>query len=459
MTRHKPWKHQQKAYEFAVDHADGCMLAMAPGTGKTKVTIDLIQNHPIRLTLIACPKPVIDVWVTEVGKHARNLNDFCVVAMTERMVKDRTLLAATLRETSALHTVLVGNYDMMWREPFRSWALDQQWDLVVADECHRLKTAGGKASFFFRTLRSRAGYCMGLSGTPIPHSPMDLYAQMRFINPSVFGTQAEAFRAQYALLGGYSGRQIIGWQNLDDMHAKFYAAAFRVDRDVLDLPPEVDTFRTTMLEPIAYRQYKELQKEFITQHRNGMVTTAKNALVKLLRLQQLAGGWLRRDEDGRDVEVSRAKRALFADTLADIPLSEPVVVFCRFKRELDVLLQESRQAGRIPAELSGRRDQRRDWTRGQASVLVAQIQAGAEGIDLTRSHYTIYYSMGFSLGQYVQSRMRTARPGQTAQTNFIHLLVKGTVDQHVYRALANRQKVVQQILRDGLDAPAYLRAA
>lgn len=458
VTRHKPWAHQRDAYRFVQEHPDGAMLAMAPGTGKTKPTIDLIQNHGILRTLITCPKPVIDVWLAEIAKHAAAPEQWCVLPLIEGSIREREIIARTILEPMALHNVIVANYEMVWREPFRSLLLDHWWDLVVADECHRLKSAGGKASFFFRTLRSRAGYCLGLSGTPIPHSPLDLYAQMRFINPSVFGTRKEAFLARYAFLGGFSGRQVIGWHDLDDMHERFASAAFQVDRSVLKLPKELDTFRMTELEPQARKHYKELQKEFITEHRNGMVTTVKNALVKLLRLQQLTGGWLRRDEDQRYAEISTAKRNLLRDTLADIPADEPVVVFCRFKREIDAVHGECRKLGRSSAELSGRRDQRRRWLRGRASVLVAQIQAGAEGIDLTRAHYTIYYSLGFSYGQYQQSRMRTSRPGQRATTYFIHLLVRGTVDQQVYRALQNRQKVVQQILKVGLDMSMPLAA-
>ena len=37
----------------------------------------------------------------------------------------------------------------------------------------------------------------------MPHSPLDIYAQFRFLDPDVYGTRVTAFRAQYAIMGGF----------------------------------------------------------------------------------------------------------------------------------------------------------------------------------------------------------------------------------------------------------------
>src|SRR5687768_13883701 len=70
LTRITPWFHQLQAYHFARNLV-GCMLAMDMGTGKTKVTYDLIQNDPdIRRVLIGCPKAVIDdAWGEQFSEH------------------------------------------------------------------------------------------------------------------------------------------------------------------------------------------------------------------------------------------------------------------------------------------------------------------------------------------------------------------------------------------------------
>ena len=79
-------------------------------------------------------------------------------------------------------------------------------------------------------------------------------------------------------------------------------------------------------------------------------------------------------------------------------------------------------------------------------VMGVQIQSGGVGIDLTRAHIAIYYSMGYSLGDYVQSLARLHRPGQDHPVAFFHLVASNTVDQQVYSALQSRQNVVAEIL-------------
>ena len=41
-----------------------------------------------------------------------------------------------------------------------------------------------------------------LTGTPMPHSPLDLYAQHRFLDPE-FWNQLCKFQDHYAVMGGY----------------------------------------------------------------------------------------------------------------------------------------------------------------------------------------------------------------------------------------------------------------
>lgn len=332
ITKYRQWNHQARAYDFVLNRPVGAMLAIPMAGGKTKVPIDLIQNSDVKKVLIVAPLSVIPVWADEFDKHVVNRKNYCVIEADYGSVAERTEFVSGIADEVKNTPVVVINYQAVWREPFRSWALGQMWDLVIGDESHRMKAAGGKASMFFRTLRRRTGYAMGLTGTPMPHSPLDLYAQGRFIDSSVFGTRKERFLSRYCFLGGFSGRQIIGWQNMEELNARFHDLAFTVPDEELDLPEEVDVKRYTRLEPKAHKIYKELQKEFIVGVRNKVITAA-NAAVKQLRLQQIAGGWVK-DTDGDYHNVSTAKLDLLEDLLIDAPPREPLVIVCRFLPEI-----------------------------------------------------------------------------------------------------------------------------
>ncbi len=448
----KRWRQQVAAYRFA-QHKPAAMISLGLGAGKSRVAVDLVQTDPLPhgQVLILCPKSVIDVWPVQFQRYATVPDDYRVVTLREGSVTQRLTEAknATMTDPNGSVPVLVLNYEAAWREPMRSWLLAQQWDFVILDESHRIKGAGGKRSLFAKTLASRANRRLCLTGTPMPHSPQDLYAQCRFLDASVFGTRQEDFLQRYAIRGGFDGRQIIAWQRQEEMNQKFRTIAYESSDEELELPPLLDLPpRTTDLEPAARRIYTDLKREFIAETDAGVVT-ASNALVKLLRFQQITGGFLTTD-DKQVTAISTAKIDLLDEVLSELSPDEPIVIFCRFTAEIALVADRCRHRGRLTAELSGRRNELQHWQQSNVPVLVVQIQAGSEGIDLTRARTGIYYSYGFSNGDYRQSRKRLHRPGQTRPVRLIHLEVRNTVDQQVRRALRKRQDVVTSILKAGL---------
>ena len=96
-------------------------------------------------------------------------------------------------------------------------------------------------------------------------------------------------------MGGYQRKQITGFQKLDELEALMSRITFRVGKEVLDLPPET-TSRTTAIWPAkAARIYTDLEEDFVARVKDGTVTAA-NAMVKLLRLQQVTGGCVPTDD-------------------------------------------------------------------------------------------------------------------------------------------------------------------
>jgi SNF2 family DNA or RNA helicase len=275
------------------------------------------------------------------------------------------------------------------------------------------------------------------------HSPLDIYAQYRAIDKAIYGTSFTRFRSRYAVMGGFNRMQVVAYQRETELRNKFYSRAYRVESDdVLDLPSTLSINLMCDLGRLGRRLYTEMAEEFIADVEGGKIT-ASNALSRLLRLQQITSGYGRL-EDGTDREVDTAKADVLEDVLTDIG-HEPVVVFTRFVHDLDVVHRVAAKVGVPSFEVSGRRKDLAEWTQG---VLAVQIQAGGLGLDLTLARYAIYFSLGFSLGDYSQSMARLHRPGQTHPVEYIHILASGTVDEIVMEALAKREAVVDHILRD-----------
>lgn len=451
--RTTPWRHQVDSFRFAMERLPGgkgaAMLALEMGVGKTLVALMVLAAVSARRVLISCPLRVVPVWEQQIERHL-DLNLIVVslddtlssVAAKRKLAEEKLRLA----EATGRPVVFIINYDSVWRSPFADWAEKQAWDLVIADESHRLKAPGGKASLAFKRLRPRSRARLALTGTPMPHGPLDVYAQFRFLDQTIFGPSFAAFRQKYAVMGGFQRKQVTGFQHLDELESLMRRITYRVSKDVLDLPPQTHVTYHCDLSPEAARIYRDLEEDFVAEVREGRVTVS-NAMVKLLRLQQVSGGWLKTD-DGHYHRVDSSKQKLLADVLEDIGSGEPVVVFCRFHADLDAVHEAAKSAGLESLELSGRRDELKSWQDGQAPVLAVQISAGGVGVDLTRARYSIYFSLSFSLGEYDQALSRVHRPGQTRPVEHIHLVTRNTVDAKILRALEKRAEVVGAILAE-----------
>jgi len=156
-----------------------------------------------------------------------------------------------------------------------------------------------------------------------------------------------------------------------------------------------------------------------------------------------------KDTEGQEMRVGSEKAELFADIMEDIATDEPVCVFCNFTLDLRAVEEVCLKQERRVAELSGRKNELKKWQDGEADVLIVQIKAGKEGVDFTRARICFYYSIGHSLGEYLQSERRIHRPGQTRSVVYYHLLVKDSIDIDVYKALDKKHDIVLSVL-DGL---------
>jgi superfamily II DNA or RNA helicase len=425
----RPWRHQIAAYEFAMERflqgLTGVMLAMGMGTGKSLVACMILLGLRAMRTLIVAPLRVVQVWIAQLERHVTTPmvvaaldEDAGSVADKQRLAEEKLRLA----ETTGVPFVAVINYDSVWREPFGAWAERQAWDLVVADESHKLKRPGGKASLYFKRLRSRARHRLALTGTPMPHSPLDVYAQFRFLDASVFGPSFNAFKQKYAVMGGFQNKQVTNLQ--EPRRTGIAHAAGHVPRRQGRARPAARDPRHLPHDALPECQaiYRAIEEDFIAEVEGGTITVA-NAMVALLRLQQIAGGWVKTDDE-RYRRVDWAKQRLLEDTLEDVGPGEPVVVFCRFHA---ISMQCTRHAKRSGLHQPGALRPAcgtRALATGEAQVLAVQISSGGVGVDLSRARYAIYYSLSFSLGEYDQALSRVHRPGQTRPVEHIHLVAR-----------------------------------
>ena len=448
------WRHQIEGIEYARGRRN-CIYDCGMGTGKTRLAVEVMleaisANAGCRV-LVGCPKAVMAAWAKQFKLWAPHVR-LVVLEKGTAKAKEQVVRAA-LADTTPV--VIVGNYETLWRMP----VLDTvPWGVLCWDEVHRLKAPSGAASRWAGRLgkKNPKAKRLGLSGTLLAHSPLDAYGVYRAVESpecQTFGQSYTVFKARYAIVNPRLPGMVVGWRNREEMALKIAQTTFhRRSEDVLDLPPLLFDDLAFELAPQEAKLYKEIEDDFCAVCEDGSITPA-NAMVAVLRLQQICGGFCKYDEATAATRIcdTPAKAARLAEWLEDLPEDEPLVVFCRFRSDIDSVIEVCTRMKRTVSELSGRIDRLAEWQDGQTNVLVTQIQSGGIGVDLTRASYGLFFSLGYSLSEYLQAVARLHRPGQKKTTRLYHLIAmlpqtRKTVDGRVYEALSERKEVIDAII-------------
>jgi len=133
------WDHQRAAFWFSKNKKSAA-LYMDMGTGKSKVTIDILNNQEAGQVLIVCPLSVVGVWPREFGKHGAK--NYQVLPLNSGSVKQKTEKARQHLELGKIRkdpTVIVVNYESLWRAPFAEFVTEQKFDSVILDESRSAK--------------------------------------------------------------------------------------------------------------------------------------------------------------------------------------------------------------------------------------------------------------------------------------------------------------------------------
>ena len=466
----EPWAHQLKALSYLCQR-DTAALYTDMGTGKTKVMIDLIQTRGFKRVLVVAPNKACEVWEQQIAIHGIQ-SKFCVLRLnsfsTEKVIE---LLSAQAKNwkigMQEWTSVFIINYEKVWRKGIDRIFLSKRFglDCVICDESHRIKTPTSKCSRYLSRLGKIVPHRYLVTGTPLAENPTDVYAQYKFLDPSIFGTNFGNFRDEYEvidpILTARIGHRILDkttpYKNLDKLREKMFSCAFYIESSI-ELPEQTDIVREFKMPTKTEALYHQVLKEKVAEM-NGMWLESNNALTTILRLQQITSGYACVEnietKEKKVLNVDNARREELRALLEEFPKDEPIVVFAHYKKDLKNIRKTCAELDYSYSEVSGSVDTLKDWKSGKTKVLGVQYNSGSESIDLTRARYCVYYSLTQRLALYEQSRKRIHRPGQSRPVVYYHLIEtikKGfTIDQKIYAALQSKQDIVEYVMEKGWD--------
>lgn len=427
------YDEQRHAADFIVDQiidGGGVALFSQQGTGKTHITLAILERLEPKLALIVAPLTSLDItW-------------------SDRL---RTLPGMLLRSPQELtgslgaKTLLI-HPELLVKHAKRLSTL--AWDIVIIDESQGIKDRNSlrsRAARRFRNARRR----LALSGTPIDESQIDVWAQMRFVDHTVFGENWLDFAGEYCRKAGYMGKE---WKFNKNKHEQFLKALgsriYRLSIDFMKLKPlNLIPVPVVMLGDQA-RIYEEMSRHSIVTV-DGHKITAPLAITRDVKKSQITGGFIL-DEDGNSFRVGYAKERKLKWLIQR--LERPVVIFCQFLSELDDIVLKFRLLGLKVASLRGtiKGDERtqtiKDFQAGQYDMIVCQLRTGGVSIELSRSNNLVFYSFNHSYIDFEQVISRLHRGGQTREVNAWLLYCVGTIDEEKIDVVKSKKLVATKVL-------------
>ena len=414
----------------------------------------------IKRVLIIAPTSVVAVWPKEFQEYAA----FPYTIRTLLGTKEKRLkeLRDLMRFPYQHLKVAAINYESVWRDEIKEALTEYDADLVICDESQRIKTRNASQSRAIHDLGDIARYKMILSGTPIQNEAVDIWSQYRFLNPRVFGESFYGFRNRYCNMGGFGNKKVVGYKNMDELIRKEHSIAYRVTKEeALDLPEQTFENRYIPLSKEARTLYDRLRRDSCAELEGGGKITATTVLTKLLRLQQLTGGFLLEDDAAKGKLVNRGKLDALADILQDYVIEgkKKLVIFARFLseiHEIESLCEKTLTKARMKSVAIYGEIKKEDrgpivqqfQTDPATTVFIGQIDTAGTGITLTAADTIVYYSVNFNYATYDQSKSRIHRIGQRNRCTYIHLIAENTVDGMILHALHKKQDLAKAVVDD-----------
>lgn len=466
--------HQQRGFDLAAGKEDFAYL-WDMGTGKTKAAIEdaafSFARGEIDRVLVIAPNGVHEQWVDEALPTHWPVTLACRrdAILTGRKKpewwgdwkadpEDCKWLTVNIENVEA--TKGTENGRVAWvLEAFAAELkafVDAGPCMVIIDESHKIKNPKAKRTHACWKIGKGAFQRRILTGTPIAKGVEDYYAQFRFLDPGIIGSYTfTGFKQQFCVMGGFNGKQIVGYRDSQELHHRIAPYSMRVEKDdVLDLPPKLYSERTCDMTPEQRRVFRELKEELLTELSDGTIIDTRQMFQRMLRLQQVTQGFLPR-EDGSFEELAENKTALLQDLLELAP--DRVAIWCRFTRDIDRLydlLGRDKEAIRYYGANKNERagDKVRWMNDSSARYFIGNAQAGGTGLDWLMKNgkvsTVIYYSNSFNSIDRWQSEDRTHRFGLRGTVNYYDLLCRGTLDRPLKNNLSRKRGLSDMSLEE-----------
>lgn len=471
----KPYKHQMEGVIYGLEH-ESFLLGDDQGLGKTKEIIDLAmcrkQTDGLKHCLIICGINGNKYnWADEVKIHSREdswilgtrFTKRPPIKMIEGSTKDKmedlnniphqffwitnieTLRGGSFKEKQGKRTVI--------RFPIAE-KIQELCDrgiigMIAFDEAHKAKNPDSQQGKALLSIDCK-GPKIPMSGTFVLNNPLDLYLPLRW---SGFETHSfYAYKQHYCTMGGFGGKEIVGYKNLDELRSMVSKVMLRrVKGDVLDLPPKVHTIEWVD----AYPEQKSLYKDVRDQVRDNIdkVKVHPDPLSEMLRLRQVTGyPGILSSTVTKSAKMDRMEELVEEE----VSVGGKAIIFSNWSEMTNVIRHKLKKYN--PAYITGevgsvQRMEEKDRFQNDPNckVMIGTIGALGTGFTLTAAQLVIFVDEPWNRGIKDQAEDRAHRIGTRGTVRIVTILTRDTVDEGVYNLVQKKGKMADLLVDGKVD--------
>jgi SNF2 family DNA or RNA helicase len=363
------------------------------GLGKTiqaiSALLELVKSGEVLHCLVIAPRSLLFNWLVELDRWAPELASSILVPGSKGGSE------IWQRRLGKSHVVITSYEQLRAAGPI----FEFEFDLVIADEAHRLRNRESAQSKGFRLFRARRIWF--LSGTPLERDPEDLITLMSLLKPDLFSPRDIKLGA--AFVRAKAQRFILR----------------RKKNDVLkDLPELVRNHEYIELNDLQRDEYKQ----------SSAWSRSEDQLVRFMKLREIC--------DLSVADKSSSKLDRIREIVNEIVLNgENVVVFSFWNSTLQHLasLFEGDHPGLVRVYSSDLSIEKRNEVvtnfKSNGGIFLASGHIAAEGLTLTEANHAIFANRWWNPSLNRQAEDRIRRIGQ-GKTTFVYTFsAPGTVEE------------------------------
>ena len=428
---------QAEGVSFIESHHGRALIADEMGLGKTIQAIAWMQLHrDLVPAVIVVPASLKLNWQKEI-----------IAWMPDPSIE---ILNGTT-PWKPTGDIIILNYDILPKWVPELLSLNPK--IIIADECHYIKSNSALRTKAFKTLSKQVPYLLGLSGTPIMNRPIEIYNICKLIDRTFpeFWYYTERYCARH-----YTG---FGWDmngasNTEELHRQLTSSIMirRLKKDVLpELPDKQYSF--IPMELNNWETYREAELNYIkfVKSQKGEVAAKKAS-----NAEQFT-----RTEGLKQLAV-QGKLKYAIDWIKNfIEIDGKLVVITTHHFTADALMNEFGDvAVTIDGRVTGKRKDEAETkfkTHDKVRLMILHAKV-AEGLNLQVASNVAFLELPWTPGAIDQCTDRCHRMGQKDSVNVHYLLAKGTIEEKVAHLVDSKRSTIDSVM-DGrkTDEQSLLR--